>query len=889
MDQKGKTMKNWLKIIPMLIVLYIQELSAQQIIDWTEQNGTLGLGYPVPIPVDTSEPFDGFRTYAGLHSKHQQITAENPNITAHIIGQTLSGHDIWAYRLSDEDGLTRYGIPEGGMLINGGIHAREWQSPETTTAIMELIHANRSDQSIHQFLLESTNIVIIPVNNIDGFLQTQRYPRSNYYSAQEGPRDGRMRRKNMRDVDEVLTTSNDHLFGIDLNRNNSPYWAATENSSNPRSSGDPTSIVYRGNVAFSEPESQARLNAVNLLDENHIRIYTDVHSFSQVHYSISTFNTNRNTLQTNLLSDFTKYHAALPGNKNYVNRPAPAGFGIGSTDEYFGTTYEIPSWTLEIEPSGNLFPDAHPNLPGSGADYGGFVNDGHDGFILPESEIRRVRDNLAKAFIAVWYGQAGPPSITQMRIIDPDYDAIVFDAEWDRIDQDKRTLYKNQIDLIKPGKTYQMVLRFDKPMRVENEQGEAAKLPGINLTMNPVIQARLNNEVVEIETNNGEWLNEKNNTWKSFKHYKFDTFVTEFSLDENVMFSEGDEISWRIVALDLLGQTTDGNPATAVTWSAGQWQNLENSSGELSIFGGFDTTLTSQLGAHHSYDVPPRIAATGLYFAPDRAGEGISLEVLDTENFWMTWYTFDDQGRQNWYTGQNNYLGNVLRTPLYQGSGGQFGPDFDPNNIEISQFGELEMTFSGGIELPEPIGLQHFFRTAAVKFTYPDGHTFRTTWEPLSVAAGFYSDLYKDGLDPPIITPEVPNQPPAYTGSWYSAGRSGIGYHIQILEDGRAALLWYDYSPIGEKKWLVDMQGEITETANGINLQFNNISQVEGTVFGASFNPNDIISTPWGNATFELRCYQGSMSYESSDPDYGTGGYDIEPLTRPAGNQFGCQ
>ena len=35
--------------------------NAQSITKWTEQNGTLGLGYPVPIPVNTPEPFDGFR------------------------------------------------------------------------------------------------------------------------------------------------------------------------------------------------------------------------------------------------------------------------------------------------------------------------------------------------------------------------------------------------------------------------------------------------------------------------------------------------------------------------------------------------------------------------------------------------------------------------------------------------------------------------------------------------------------------------------------------------------------------------------------------------------------------------------------------------------------
>lgn len=858
---------------------------AQQIVDWTEQNGTLGLGYPVPIPVDTSEPFDGFRTYNGLHQKHQMIANDNPNITAHVVGQSMAGRDIWAYRLSDADETTRFGTAEGGMLMNAGIHAREWQSPEVSTAIIELIHANRNDQSIHQYLLENTSIVIIPVNNVDGFLQTQRYPRSNYYSPQSGPRDGRMRRKNMRGVDEVLTTSGDHLLGIDLNRNNDPYWAFTENWPNPRSSGNPTSIVYRGSAAFSEPESQARLASVNLLDANHLRVYTDVHSFSQVHFSTFTFNNNRNILQTQLLSDFTNYHAQLPGNKVYVDVPSGAGAGIGSTDEYFGNTYEIPSWTLEIEPSGNLNPDVHPNLPGNGADYGGFRNDGHDGFILPESEIRRVRENLAKAFVATWYGQAGPPTMLQMRIIDPEIDAVIYDAEWDWKGQDQRELFTNQVENLKPGKTYQMLLRFDKPMRISDAQGQAAGFPGISPLLDPVIQARLNGNNVTLTAENGTWLKEKNATWQSYKHYQYDTYVVDVTIDSTTGFQNGDNLNWRIVTSDLVGQLNDADPSSAVTWAGGQWQNLQDSNGNTGIAGGFDGTLNITLSDDSIGVGPPRVAATGMYFAANRSGEGISLEVIDFDNIWMTWYTFDDQGNQNWYTSQNNYQGNVIKAPLYQVDGGVFGPDLDPNDIDVSEYGEIELVFGSGVSWGALIGYQTMFRSAAVKFTDPDGRIFRTVWEPLAVTDGFASDLFFTGIFDP---PPVPNSPPAYTGSWFSMDRSGVGYQVHILSDGRAALLWFDFGPNGEKKWFVDMDGMVTETNDGVTLQFDNIVQAQGTVFGPDFNPNDVIITPWGSATFHLTCTEGSMSYQSADSNYGSGGYDIQRLTSASGNVVPC-
>ena len=56
--------------------------------------------------------------------------------------------------------------------------------------------------------------------------------------------------------------------------------------------------------------------------------------------------------------------------------------GIGTTAEYFTYIDQVPSWTLEVEPSGG----EHPGLPGAGADYGGLGRNSHDGFILPESQ-----------------------------------------------------------------------------------------------------------------------------------------------------------------------------------------------------------------------------------------------------------------------------------------------------------------------------------------------------------------------------------------------------------------------------------------------------------------------------------------------------------------------
>lgn len=67
------------------------------------------------------------------------------------------------------------------------------------------------------------------------------------------------------------STTIDHLNGVDLNRNNHPYWATSEG----RSSADLQSIIHHGAGPASEPEIQALDAAAQLGPIERLRIYTD--------------------------------------------------------------------------------------------------------------------------------------------------------------------------------------------------------------------------------------------------------------------------------------------------------------------------------------------------------------------------------------------------------------------------------------------------------------------------------------------------------------------------------------------------------------------------------------------------------------------------------------
>ena len=671
-----------------------------RIVEWVEDapvtdDTKIALGYPVPIPVDTPLPFDGFRTYSGLHTRHLDLAATTPWVHAEEIGATRQGRTIWMYRLGDEDLETAGGFPEHAMLSNGGIHAREWQSPEVATGIMELMATSPDDHHLITYLRENANVMVIPVLNVDGFLQTQRYPRHNWLGTDpddpdESPRDGRMRRKNMRaTVDEDLATAGDHLLGVDLNRNSAPYWA-----SNPRrSSNDPDSLVHHGPSQASEPETQALDAAAQFGPAHKLSMYTDMHSFSQVHFWGRNLNPRLASLTEALLRTFSNFHSQFPAGKFYGYNSAanvPVNQGIGTTDEYFTHIYQVPSWTLEIEPTGN-----------TGADYGGYARNGHDGFILPESEVERVRTEMAQTFAVAYYRQAGPPSIAAVRITDSHTGATVFEAEWDAVSATERQLHQMQIQPLQLGRDYRVWIAWDKPMRWR-ENGEVVPLPGQpGSTLDFEGDMTAAGGSIETELVGGDWLDQPGGSPHGYRRYRDDAVALDVRLLDTPANRElvqaGVEATLHLDTWDMTGNRGDANPATVARWLNGAWSGYENTEGiDGNDQGGSDSTIQVSVTTDALDDpfvIEPGTSAA--WFDTERNGEGFVLEILADDVAVMYWFTYDGEGRQDWYVAVGDVLGNRIVFPdLLRVSGGQFGPDFDPEKVVRTPVGSADFIFS---------------------------------------------------------------------------------------------------------------------------------------------------------------------------------------------------
>ena len=154
----------------------------------------------------------------------------------HIIGQTVEGRDIWAFKVSDNPDEDEQ---EPEVLYTALTHAREPVSMMNLFYFVQMIGENYGLDPELTYLVNNREMWFIPVINPDGYVYNESY----------APEGGGMHRKNRQDTG----CGNDTQRGVDLNRNYSFGWGENDYGSSP----NPCSATYRGTNAFSELETQA--------------------------------------------------------------------------------------------------------------------------------------------------------------------------------------------------------------------------------------------------------------------------------------------------------------------------------------------------------------------------------------------------------------------------------------------------------------------------------------------------------------------------------------------------------------------------------------------------------------------------------------------------------
>ncbi|PTM56844.1 M14 family metallopeptidase [Desmospora activa] len=174
-----------------------------------------------------------YHNYDEMVEKIQQTARKYPDIVKLFsIGQSHEGRELWAAKISDNAEVDE---DQPGVLFVSLHHAREHLTVEMALEVLDLFTSTYGEDERITQLVDSREIFIVFNLNPDGGEYDIKDDRYQYWRKNRQPNSGST------------------AIGTDLNRNYGYKWGCCGGSS-----GNPGSDTYRGNAAFSAPET-ARL------------------------------------------------------------------------------------------------------------------------------------------------------------------------------------------------------------------------------------------------------------------------------------------------------------------------------------------------------------------------------------------------------------------------------------------------------------------------------------------------------------------------------------------------------------------------------------------------------------------------------------------------------
>ena len=316
-------------------------------------NGIAVDAVPVQITDSTIPGYSSYRTVEETFRNLETLAADNAQIASWVdIGDSYDkatpggpeGYDIQVLQLTNKDtDIPDYEKPI--LYMQGAIHAREYATTELVTRFAEDLVAGYGTDPTATWLLDYTQIHIVPVLNPDG----RKFAEQGYSwrkNTNPNPPPGE-------DPAPFPT------YGVDLNRNYDSQWGKVEGGS----SDNPSSNVYRGEAPFSEPETQAaRDYLLNLFPDQKpddmfapapddaTGVYLDVHSFGNlILYPFgSTDEPAPNAEGLRNLGLKFGYFSGLDGEAYDVQQAIGLYPTDGTTDDWVYETFGSAGYTFEL-------------------------------------------------------------------------------------------------------------------------------------------------------------------------------------------------------------------------------------------------------------------------------------------------------------------------------------------------------------------------------------------------------------------------------------------------------------------------------------------------------------------------------------------------------------
>ncbi len=307
--------------------------------------------------------YSDFKTWPEVNTHIQQLADNAPELASVFeVGTTHEGRTIFGIRITSPGDATN----RNRILFNGCQHAREWIAVMVPVYIAEHLIEGWSNNSEIQSFLDSTEVIIVPIVNPDGYEWT-------YTSGGD-----RFWRKNRRN-------NNGSCEGVDLNRNWDIDWNGGDSTSTSTCSD-----VYVGPSVFSEPETQAMRSLIESLPN--FVTHIDFHSYSQLILKAwgytSTPHPDDDIIQSLGIAMRDAYQS-VHGEQYIVGTPGDVLYYADGTFQDWTTSVGALGYTVELRPTGSS-----------------------PGFDLPPSEIVPTCEESFEGILAMLRFISNPISIT---------------------------------------------------------------------------------------------------------------------------------------------------------------------------------------------------------------------------------------------------------------------------------------------------------------------------------------------------------------------------------------------------------------------------------------------------------------------------------------------
>lgn len=227
---------------------------------------------------------------------------------------------------------------------------------------------------------------------------------------------------------------------------------------------------------------------------------------------------------------------------------------------------------------------------------------------------------------------------------------------------------------------------------------------------------------------------------------------------------------------------------------------------------------------------------SGTYYNPARSGEGCQVTLEgDGVTIILTCYIFQD-GAQAWIIGAGTLSNGQVTFDMTLTSGGDFGNDFNPDDVVRTPWGTAIMRWSD-------------CNNAEIQL-----NTLLLDYPPITLETTKVTQSDCAGAGAPEAA--LRNQ-----GTLYDPARSGEGFQLAVQgESGIFVLTWYTYLD-GEQVWIIG-----TGTQAGNQLVFDDLVITSGGDFGADFNPDNVVRTFWGSIIFLFTDCNNAIALITPDP-----------------------